>query len=455
MAISYDVKVWKTFTYTGKRKKTHHVRWRVARNSFKRVLDNAALADSFHSQLVTASRGGEAFEVASGLPVSLLSKQNQISWFDFAMSYVKMKWPDCAPGSRRSLMDGVVPVAIAMTRPNPDMPEKREISRALRKAFNPSRKADVEQSEDVATRWVRRNSRMVDEISDPDVLRGVLTALETNLNGKRAAVDTARLRRFALSNSLDYAAEQEFLSENPLTEVKVKKTKYTLKEVDRRSVVNPTQARKLLNEVRRLSATGERLTAFFGLIYYAALRPEEAAGLTKGNLSIPEHGWGELHLERAVPEVSGAWTDSGAANEGGSLKHRADGEGRTVPCCPELTELLHDHLSQFGTASDGRLFRGVRSGGRIGSTTYGHIWAQARGAAFTKEVASGPLAKRPYDLRHAAVSTWLNAGVEATRVAKWAGHSLAVLLRVYAKCLDGGEQAARDRISEALGQETR
>ncbi|MFI5605946.1 hypothetical protein [Amycolatopsis sp. NPDC051903] len=70
---------------------------------------------------------------------------------------------------------------------------------------------------------------------------------------------------------------------------------------------------------------------------------------------------------------------------------------------------------------------------------------------FTAEVAASPLGKRPYDLRHAAVSTWLNGGVEPTRVAKWAGHSLSVLLRVYAKCLDGGEQTARDRVARALG----
>ncbi|ONI92568.1 hypothetical protein ALI22I_03425 [Saccharothrix sp. ALI-22-I] len=49
------------------------------------------------------------------------------------------------------------------------------------------------------------------------------------------------------------------------------------------------------------------------------------------------------------------------------------------------------------------------------------------------------------------MSTWLNAGVEATRVAEWAGHSVAVLLRVYAKCLDGGEQTARQRVQDALG----
>jgi integrase len=68
--------------------------------------------------------------------------------------------------------------------------------------------------------------------------------------------------------------------------------------------------------------------------------------------------------------------------------------------------------------------------------------------------AAPPLVKHPYDLRHAAVSTWLNAGVEATRVAEWAGHSVAVLLGAYAKCLDGGEQTARARVHAVLGGPT-
>jgi integrase len=121
-----------------------------------------------------------------------------------------------------------------------------------------------------------------------------------------------------------------------------------------------------------------------------------------------------------------------------------------VPCPPALAELLHNHINAFGTARDGRLFRGARDSGRIASTVYGRVWANARERVFTTEVVADSLAKRPYDLHHAAVSTWLNGGVDATRVAKWAGHSLAVLLRVYAKCLDGGEQTARDRVAKAL-----
>jgi len=51
----------------------------------------------------------------------------------------------------------------------------------------------------------------------------------------------------------------------------------------------------------------------------------------------------------------------------------------------------------------------------------------------------------------ACVSTWLNGGVAPTRVAEWAGHSVAVLLQIYAKCIAGQEDMARKRIESALG----
>jgi hypothetical protein len=44
--------------------------------------------------------------------------------------------------------------------------------------------------------------------------------------------------------------------------------------------------------------------------------------------------------------------------------------------------------------------------------------------------------------------------VAPTQVAEWAGHSVDVLLRVYARCLDGGEEAALRRIATALGDDT-
>lgn len=36
------------------------------------------------------------------------------------------------------------------------------------------------------------------------------------------------------------------------------------------------------------------------------------------------------------------------------------------------------------------------------------------------------------------------------QVAEWAGHSVAVLLRVYARCIDGQDQITKRRIEDAL-----
>jgi hypothetical protein len=47
------------------------------------------------------------------------------------------------------------------------------------------------------------------------------------------------------------------------------------------------------------------------------------------------------------------------------------------------------------------------------------------------------------------VSTWLNAGVAPPQVAAWAGHSVDVLLRVYAKCIAGQQDEAKRRILAA------
>ena len=65
-------------------------------------------------------------------------------------------------------------------------------------------------------------------------------------------------------------------------------------------------------------------------------------------------------------------------------------------------------------------------------------------------MAASPLAGRPYDLRHACLSTWLDAGVDPTQVAEWAGNSVEVLLRVYAKCIHGRDQINRKLIEDAL-----
>jgi hypothetical protein len=70
--------------------------------------------------------------------------------------------------------------------------------------------------------------------------------------------------------------ERNLLPRNPVSVVAWRAPK-TVKNVDRRVVVSPVQARRLLAMVAAQKPSGQSLVAFFGAMYYAALRPAEAA----------------------------------------------------------------------------------------------------------------------------------------------------------------------------------
>ena len=172
-------------------------------------------------------------------------------------------------------------------------------------------------------------------------------------------------------------------------------------------MVNPRHARQLLEAVRAQEPGGERLAVFFALMYYAALRPEEAISLQRSDVTLPDLGWndeneaweepaddwGELHFRAPTPDAGREWTDDGS--------HR------------EQRRQLTDPTTRNGASRVRR---------------------------------RSPLAKRPYDLRHACVSTWLNGGVPPTKVAEWAGHSVDVLLRICASSLEGLDKAPDTRL---------
>lgn len=67
-----------------------------------------------------------------------------------------------------------------------------------------------------------------------------------------------------------YAVELKLLDKNPIPDLKWKVTKTTF-QVDRRSVVNPDQARTLLAAVARQTPSGALLMPFFATLYFAGL----------------------------------------------------------------------------------------------------------------------------------------------------------------------------------------
>jgi dTDP-4-dehydrorhamnose reductase len=92
METTYNVKVWKIATYKGARGTTYTVRWTLDGNEQRAPFATRALADAFRSELVSATRRGEAFSLSTGRPVSHQSGATAVNWYDFAVQFADAQW---------------------------------------------------------------------------------------------------------------------------------------------------------------------------------------------------------------------------------------------------------------------------------------------------------------------------------------------------------------------------
>jgi integrase len=453
---TYDVRVWSIQEHQGKDRKTgrarttHRLRWVVAGRVFSDSFQTKALAESFRSRLITAQREGIAFDEPTGLPEPMARELNSRSWYDHAAAFVDMKWPSSAAKHRKSIAESLANVTSVLLSTARGAPSDDEIRRALYAwSFNKTRRdAGPPPPELAATvRWLGSNTVNLTSL-DAALIRKALDTLALRLDGKPAAANTVARKRAVFYGALRYAVELGLLPAHPMDHVQWSAPKSN-EEVDRQSVVNPKQALALLEAVHDKAP---KLVAFYACMYYAALRPAEALHLRVDDCELPESGWGMLRLTGSTQYVGEDWgNEPGSVREDRELKHRAKTTVRPVPAPPPLVRALRWHIAAHGHAPDGRLFVAQGYGrGSVSKETYARVWRNARTKALTPAQQRSPLAKVPYHLRHAAVSLWLNAGVPATQVAEWSGHSVHVLLKVYAKCIDGQDEAARRRIEVAL-----
>lgn len=406
MAVEYDVSVWEIKARKNSKGKvtSYRVRWRVGTEEFYESFKVKAQADSFRSDLISAQNKGEPFDSVTGLPPSLSRTVRDVRWFDLACEYVDLKWDGAAATARQTMAEALIRVTPVFLNGGRGRPSDRELRSVLRGwAFNTQKRqaaAAPDRAREVMT-WCSRNSRPVSSVLEPDVLRALQKSVVTKLDGTSYAPTVARKTRSILSSVLDYAVEQKSLESNPLSTVKWTSMPKGNRAVDPRAVPNPIQARTLLAAVRTVKRSGARLEGFFGAMYFAALRPEEAVALKASNLRLPKKGWGEIYVEEAHPHAGRHWTGTEMPRDVRGLKARNRGEGRSVPCPPELVALLRDHIDKYGIGANGFVFTGDKEG-QIPLITYTRVWRAARAAAFTEETCQTPLRSPPRRCEHLA-----------------------------------------------------
>jgi site-specific recombinase XerD len=451
LAQTFDVKIWGVRQRS--QQKTAEIRWKVGGTPHSATFRTRTLADNRRAELMVALQRGEAFDEITGLPVSELRRQRDVSWYRHARNYIEMKWQDSPAKTRATLAEAMATVTPALVEDTRGMADVRSVRRALYGwAFNRHR-WELDPPDEVrrVLDWFEEKSLPTSALADLMVTRRALDSLKRKLDGTVASAHTIRRKKAIFHNAVVYAIEAGLLPDNPIPKVSWSLPEPVEEELDPAGVPNPDQARALLRAVGEQGKRGRRLVAFFGCLYFATARPAEAVALKLPQCTLPRRGWGLLRLQETRPRAGTAWTDTGEAHDRRGLKKRSRKAVRAVPIPPEFVAMMRWHVDAFGVAPDGRLFRTLR-GGLLQESGYGAVWTAAREVALTPEEVAAGLAERPYDLRHAGLSAWLAAGVDPQTVAKRAGHSVAVLLRVYAKFLSNSDDAANAKIAARLGE---
>ena len=430
------------------RRRPFEVRWHAAGRARSRSFITRGLADSYRAELIRAARKGLDFSPGTGEPASWAAPEAAtISWLEHAAAYAAMKWPLAAACTRAGIADALATITPALLTPGRGGPPAAVLRAALYgHAFNPARAgADPGPPAAVALAWASDHCLPLTALADPAVTRRTLEALALRLDGTPAAATTITRKRVVFHDCLSYAAELGLLANNPLDRITWKPPRSSCSPGPR-PAATPAEVQAILAEVTRIRP---ELTAFFGCLYYAALRPAEAVTLRADSCILPSRGWGQLTLTGSLPRSARAWTGNGTPREPRSLKHRPEGAIRTVPIPPRLARLLRHHLHALRVRCRRAAVPGCPR-------------RPAQRKPLRPDLAPGPRrshaqawtgtwpARRPYDLRHAALSPWLASGAPPAEIAARAGHSVHVLLTTYTHCIPGCHQIASQHIEEAL-----
>jgi hypothetical protein len=201
----------------------------------------AAQADSFRSALLTATRKGEAFSLATGRPMAWERTKADISWYEFACAYVDMKWKQASAKYRKDIARALTAATPAMLAEVRGRPDDASIRRALtRWGFNTEQRMSPPDDVAQVLAWVARNTAPVSALAGPVTARRMLDHATGTVDGKIAAASTGRRHRTILANAMDDAIERGLLETNPVGALKWTAPKVS-GQVDREASSTPTR----------------------------------------------------------------------------------------------------------------------------------------------------------------------------------------------------------------------
>lgn len=397
-------------------RRRYYVKWRVDGRDRTRSFKTRGEAERFRSELQTSVREGQPFDLALGLPVAWVEQSGAPTWWSWSAEWLCLKWPQWSGHSRRSGVESLTLLAPLLVRPNAPPPPVALAAWLRELGYQPGPAPPG----DMAS-WLDRWSIPLADI-EPALLEGVLQAASTRADGAATVVAVARRRRIEWRPPAHSVA------------------------VDVATVATPTDVAAIIDHVAAMSGGAGRYAALFAMVGVGGVGPSEAIGLHVADLELPARGWGLASLRGAITSPGTRYTTAGTVVETKSLKHRAPGAVREVPISPGLVAHLQRHLERFEPV-EGRVFSNAK-GQPVTATNYGPVWVRARSTLWP--AGHSLAATTLYDLRHAAATMMLRAAVPPAEVARRLGHSVDMLMRVYAGVFADERDRSNQLIDDAL-----
>lgn len=425
-----DVRVW---SVQDRRKNARNnqgwiVRWVVDGKAFSRSFRTRALADRFRSELLLAHDRGERFDSASGEPIDWAPSPGDVTVYEWTQRWVAEQWDEWQPRSRASAIEALsrfVPLAVRDRAPAAPEGLRQYVKRSLDPSFD-------ESDPDSHRVWLERWSRPLTDLTREN-LAAVEATLTRGLDGSPLSPSTAGRYRKVARACIRRAVDLNVLPADPWPPVSrgrsQRKVARASKAFDVRRLPDPATMSRAIDAIATHQPGSRTYQIMTAVAYYAGLRPSEVVMLRRSSVTLPASGWGRI-------DVTEADIDFDVPGEPKSGM-------RSVPIPPVLVVPLRAWLASLPGDDPTELLFRTRTGKRPTASNWTRAWHRA-----LRSIGEPPL--RIYDCRHAAATTWLQAGVPLGEAASRLGHSVETLVSTYVGALAGDEEFANGRIEAYL-----
>ena len=450
--------VWVTDGRSGERVRRKQpvfdVRYRIDAHEFRFGFDQKGWAEAFAQQLREGFARGALFDPgARRFVMSNATSDGDVGLTVYAhfVDYLRRKWPVWEPATRPHAQRDLARACIFLVHdeaPQLSSTERLVADTYLRDvALSVPAPGSLTDEQQRWQGWFETWSLPLKEVTDQH-LQGFLEEVGSQtLDGKRrqlAATSLARTRAVVRA-AFTYAHKRRLIEWDPWAPVQAPSLRDRDK-VDPDLVMAPHQIRALAKACADIDPRYELFVLIQGM---CGLRPGEAVELRRRDFGYRD-GQPVSVMARGTHTVVSARFLAPGESRRRPLKGRGERFVRTVPLPPELVPFVERHLAQFVPARADAYAFTTPTGRRLNMSNFQRsVWGPAREAVFEE---NDPLRRvRRHDLRHAAITSWLNAGVPLKTAQAWSGHKTAsVLLDTYLGVMRGDEDLAVERFQAFL-----